>query len=155
MNYHRYLLVFILILAIAFFFWFSLAFQDIILGSIDKLDEVVSVYPFAGIVLFWALAIASVMVAFFTSAVLIPPAIVIWGETYTFLLLLLGWMSGAIFAYFISKHLGRKAAAYFIPEEKLIYYEKYISERASFGLVLLFRFALPSEVPSYFLGCCV
>ncbi|HLA40789.1 MAG TPA: VTT domain-containing protein, partial [Candidatus Glassbacteria bacterium] len=67
-------------------------------------------------------------------------------------LLWVGWIVGGVFAYTISRYLGRPVVKALGPGPAFERYENRISRHASFGLVLLFQLAVPSEVPGYLLG---
>jgi len=75
-----------------------------------------------------------------------------WGELATLFLLLLGWFIGAIIAYFIGKTFGRDVVEYFIRSDKIDSYGNLISKEMGIFDVILIKLALPSEVPSFFLG---
>jgi uncharacterized membrane protein YdjX (TVP38/TMEM64 family) len=68
------------------------------------------------------------------------------------LLLWVGWILGGVCAYTISRYFGRTVVNALRAGPALERYEARISQRASFGLVLLFQLAVPSEVPGYLLG---
>lgn len=125
----------------------------------DAFDEVldftrnyITHYPVLGMLVFVFLSALSAMLAFFSSAVVVPVAVYVWGKTTTMLLLLVGWLLGGAFAFTIGRWLGRPVVRWFAPEKKVDYYEKRLSQEARFPLVLLFQLALPSEIPGYVLG---
>jgi uncharacterized membrane protein YdjX (TVP38/TMEM64 family) len=63
-----------------------------------------------------------------------------------------GWILGGVCAYGISRYFGRTVVNALRAGPALERYESRISQRASFGLILLFQLAVPSEVPGYLLG---
>ena len=83
--------------------------------------------PLRGMVLFVALSACSAMLAFFSSAVLAPIAIVAWGQAVTFGLLWLGWLLGGVVSYCIGRFLGRRVAAVLVGEERINGWRKLIS----------------------------
>ena len=91
------------------------------------------------------------MVAFFSTGVIVPVALVTWGAGGTFVLLWLGWILGGVVAYSLSRFLGRRVATVLISADALAYGDR-ISGQASFGLILLFQLGVPSEIPGYVLG---
>jgi uncharacterized membrane protein YdjX (TVP38/TMEM64 family) len=101
---------------------------------------------------FLVLSALSAMLAFFSTAVLVPVALSTWGKALTLLLLWGGWTLGGVMAYSIGRFLGRPVVKTFLPEATVSRFEERISERTPFGLVLLFQLALPSEIPGYVLG---
>jgi uncharacterized membrane protein YdjX (TVP38/TMEM64 family) len=128
------------------------ALHDALLGLFAIVEQAVRARPVAGVILFLIGAALSALLAFFSSAVLVPIAITTWGKPISMLLLWIGWTVGGIVAYNIGRHLGRPMARWLTSEETLDRFTTRISSRAPFGLVLLFQIALPSEVPGYVLG---
>jgi uncharacterized membrane protein YdjX (TVP38/TMEM64 family) len=105
-----------------------------------------------GMAIFVLLSALSAMVAFFSSAVLVPIGLLAWGSTTTFVLLWLGWLLGGIGAYATGRFLGRRAVIWLINEELLRRCERRLTASAPFLVILLFQLALPSEVPGYVVG---
>ena len=124
---------------------------SLLISLVTAVSEIVSTHPVLGAVLFVLLSAASAMVAFFSTAVIVPVALVTWGAGGTFALLWLGWILGGIVAYSLSRFLGRRVVAALTSGEALAYGDR-ISARAPFGLILLFQLGLPSEIPGYVLG---
>jgi hypothetical protein len=100
----------------------------------------------AGPAIFVALAAASAMLAFFSSAALVPAGVVAWGMPTTAALLSLGWLLGGLLSYGSARGLGRPLLAHLAPVEFLAKYERRVSRDTPFGVVLLFQLALPSEI---------
>ncbi len=108
--------------------------------------------PLRGMVLFVALSACSAMLAFFSSAVLAPIAIVAWGQAVTFGLLWLGWLLGGVVSYCIGRFLGRRVAAVLVGEERINGWQQRVSERSRFVHILAIQAVVPSEIPGYVLG---
>lgn len=108
--------------------------------------------PVLGAVLFVLLSALSAMLAFVSSAVLVPVALYTWGEAVCAALLWLGWILGGMTAYALGRWLGRPVVRWLLPSETLDRYEDRLSTKTPFGLILLLQLALPSEVPGYLLG---
>lgn len=108
--------------------------------------------PLAGGALFVLLAAVSGIVAFFSSAVVVPIAVNAWGPARSALLLWLGWILGGACTYLIGRYLSRPVLRRLASKEQLARYEQKIGREAPFGLVVLFQLAMPSEVPGYLLG---
>ena len=100
-------------------------------------------HPVGGVILMIALSAASAMLAFFSSAVLLPAALQTWSEPVCAGLLWLGWIVGGAVAYVIAKYLGRPALQVLTSSRALGRYETVITTRTPFGLVLLFQLAVP------------
>lgn len=109
-------------------------------------------HPVLGATVFVALSALSAMLAFFSAMVIVPIAVFTWGQPLSMTLLWLGWTLGGMFAYGIGRSLGRPIVVALISSSALERFENRISNRLPFGLILLFQFAVPSEVPGYLLG---
>lgn len=114
--------------------------------------EVISERPVLGMLLFVLLAAFSAMLAFFSSAALVPLALYTWGKLACALLLWIGWALGGTLAYAIGRTLGRPVVKSLLPAATLAHYEDRISRHTPLTVVWLFQLALPSEVPGYLLG---
>jgi uncharacterized membrane protein YdjX (TVP38/TMEM64 family) len=114
--------------------------------------QAIARHPVAGRAAFVVLAALSAMLAFFSSAVLVPPAVFAWGPMQTALLLWSGWMLGGITSYLLARWLGRPVLRWFSSGQSFTRYEERLRRGTSFPLVLLFQLALPSEIPGYVLG---
>lgn len=127
-------------------------FQSTLSWFLAKAGPVIEAHPFWGAALFVLLSAFSAMLAFFSSAVLVPVAIHTWGEALCVFLLWSGWLLGGACAYGIARAWGRPMVRRLVSRELLGRYEERISRHSSFGLVLLFQLAVPSEIPGYVLG---
>jgi len=105
-----------------------------------------------GVVVFIVFAALSAMLAFVSSAVIVPVGVYVWGKAASLLLLWVGWILGGVTAYTLSRYFGRAVVQVLLPRPLIERYENLIPRRASFGFVLLLQLALPSEVPGYLLG---
>ena len=122
-----------------------------LLSLLNAVGEVVAGYPVWGAVLFVVMSAAAAMLAFFATAVLVPVAVVTWGQTGTFVLLWVGWILGGVCAYTVARHFGRRVVGALTSGEALVYGDR-ISKEVPFGFILLFQLGLPSEIPGYVLG---
>jgi uncharacterized membrane protein YdjX (TVP38/TMEM64 family) len=130
----------------------SEAFQAALNGVLTAAGPVIAEHPFWGALLFILLSALSAMVAFFSSALLLPVALHVWGKTVCVLLLWVGWMLGGACAYGLARYWGRPVVRRLTSDSMLTRYEERMSRHAPFGLVLLFQLAVPSEIPGYVLG---
>jgi uncharacterized membrane protein YdjX (TVP38/TMEM64 family) len=128
------------------------AFQSLLSWMLAEAGPLIEAHPLGGAVLFILLSALSAMLAFFSSAVLVPVAIHTWGEAACVFLLWCGWILGGASAYGIARFWGRPVVRRLASSELLERYEARISRGSSFGLVLLFQLAVPSEIPGYVLG---
>lgn len=146
------LLVF-LILFMVLLFWYSASFQDIFFGSVNIIEKYESGHNILAKAIFVGLAALSAMVSPFSSIPLVPVAVIIWGNSLTLALLLGGWYLGGVFTYLIGKYAAYPVLRrFFNIDGRVDYYRRKISPRSEFGLVLLFRLAIPAEIPGYMLG---
>lgn len=115
-------------------------------------EAIIAAHPVWGMLLIVLFVALSAMLAFVSSAVIVPLAIQTWGEPLTILLLWSGWTIGGICAYGLGRFLGRPVVKVLTFGAALARFERRFSGHAPFSLVLLFQTALPSEVPGYLLG---
>jgi uncharacterized membrane protein YdjX (TVP38/TMEM64 family) len=116
---------------------------------IQQMEAAHPVWAVVAVLVFSAL---SAMLAFVSAAVIAPFMVATWGAPLACFLLWSGWLLGGALAYTIGWTAGRPAIMRLLSPEHLAKYEEFVSQRAPFGLVLLFQLALPSEVPGYLLG---
>ena len=114
-------------------------------------ERAIAANPPLGAALFVLFAALSGVLAFFSSAVIVPVAVFTWGMPISAALLWIGWLLGGACTYAIGRALGRPIAGLVAPD-KLARYEHKITRETPFGLVVLFQMATPSEVPGYLLG---
>lgn len=126
--------------------------HGLIVDLLHWVEPVMSMRPVLGAALFVVLAALSAMLAFFSSAIIVPAGVMVWGRALTMFLLWLGWILGGVGAYTVARYLGRPAVQRLASEKLIERYEKFLSPRTHWGFVLLFQTALPSEIPGYLLG---
>lgn len=152
MRTRRHVVVLTLIVLIALLLTFSDDLHHGVRHLLDSAAVVIKEHPYLGKAVFVVWSAASAMLAFVSSAVIVPIAVYAWGAKTTVLLLWLSWLAGGITTYVLGRTLGRRVAAWLIPREKVDYYSERISSAAGFLTILLFQLGLPSEVPGYVLG---
>ena len=128
------------------------AFHDRSQEIFAAVEAIISDYPRLGMVAFVVLGAASAMLAFFSSAILVPVGIYAWGFGTSLFLLWLGWFLGGVFAYFVGRYLGRAVVERIIGEERLASFELRVNRNTRFIHIVLFQAMLPSEIPGYVLG---
>jgi len=146
----------VIVLLLAVFALVLIASADslhaLMLALTDRATPLMQTHPAWGAVVFVLLSALSAMLAFFSSAVLVPVAVQVWGMWGTVGLLWLGWIVGGIAAYTLARTAGRPVVARLVQGELLARYESALSNHAPLGLVILFQLGLPSELPGYLLG---
>ncbi|HEX5830246.1 MAG TPA: VTT domain-containing protein, partial [Gemmatimonadaceae bacterium] len=130
----------------------SEALHDLVLHMLAATELAIAEHPVLGASTFVLLAALSAMLAFVSSAVLVPVAVYAWGVPTTVLLLWVGWIVGGLCAYGIGRLLGRPVVSRLMSRAALAQYEDRVTKHAPFRVVLLFQLALPSEIPGYVLG---
>jgi uncharacterized membrane protein YdjX (TVP38/TMEM64 family) len=126
--------------------------HDLTQRLLDGITKIIAAHPVTGKVVFFIASALSAMLAFFSSAIIVPAAVYAWGPRVTLLLLWTAWLAGGCGTYAVGRTLGRRIAAWLVSPERVAYYAARISRKTSFATVLLFQTALPSEVPGYVLG---
>jgi uncharacterized membrane protein YdjX (TVP38/TMEM64 family) len=126
--------------------------HEAVARGLEWAKQIIERHERLGVVLFMLLSAISAILFFFSTAVLVPVAVYTWGKPTTMFLLWAAWLFGAVVSYLIGSRPGRRLAGWLVPERRIARYEKAISARANFPLVLLFQVAVPSEVPGYVLG---
>jgi uncharacterized membrane protein YdjX (TVP38/TMEM64 family) len=123
-----------------------------VLQVFEAAKELITVHPLLGAALFVVLSALAAMLAFFSSAVLVPAAVYAWGPVVCAALLWTGWMLGGVASYGLAYHFGEPVLRWLAPGKSIVQYQEKIRKRASFGFILLFQLALPSEIPGLVLG---
>ncbi len=135
---------------------FMLALSDPVHRAVLQVFEaakgLIEQHPVAGAALFVVLSSLAAMLAFFSSAVLVPPAVYAWGPVVCAALLWVGWMLGGVASYGLAYRFGAPVMRWLAPGKSIEKYQVKIRQQASFGFILLFQLALPSEIPGLVLG---
>jgi uncharacterized membrane protein YdjX (TVP38/TMEM64 family) len=134
-----------------------------LLLSVDKAYEVlqrallaaeplIAGHRYLGVVVFVLLAALSAVLAFFSSALLLPAAVYTWGSTVTFGLLWLGWLLGGVCTYALGRGLRGPQGRASKTSSQFDFYLQRAPGELTFAFVLLLYLALPSELPGYLCG---
>lgn len=148
----RNFILFILAIVLVVAFWGFTFLQDYFEQTAIFLQSYNDIYPSLSILLFISLSALSTMMIFFSTVWLVPMAIALWNAPATALFLLIGWLIGAIFSYFIGRYGGYPIVRKIILPKRLSYYENLMASKLNFWTVFLLRLVLPSEIPGYVLG---
>lgn len=148
----RNIIIFSLIVLVVLLFWSSIKLQNYFYEIVFFIEAFFSVNPVLGAVIFLALGAFSSMLSLFSSAPLVPIGIMVWGNFLTIVLLLIGWMIGSVFAYYIGWYAVYPAIKGLVPFEKIEHYRNQLSKKLEFEIILMFRMAMPAEIASYVLG---
>ncbi len=130
----------------------SAALHGRLMSLLREAQLLLADHPLGGPVAFVLLAAASALMAFFSSAPIVPAGVVTWGMGTTAVLLASGWFLGGLVSYGIARWIGRPVVERLSKPGRLAGWEARIGAHTPFGVVFLFQLALPSEVPGYVLG---
>ncbi len=119
---------------------------------LDAARPVIQAHPLWGGVLFVLLSAVSALLAFFSSALLVPVAVYSWGRTVTIVLLWLGWLLGGACAYGMGRVFGRPLVRSLASARLGDFYLERLPAHVDFPIALLIQLALPSELPGYLFG---
>jgi uncharacterized membrane protein YdjX (TVP38/TMEM64 family) len=123
-----------------------------LLGLIEWADPLIRERAALGMAIFVALAALSAMLAFVSSALLVPVAVYAWGPRLCFVLLWTGWFLGGLLAYAAGRYLGRPVVDAVVSRRTAARYETWVEPGASFVPVFLLQLAMPSDVVGYLFG---
>jgi uncharacterized membrane protein YdjX (TVP38/TMEM64 family) len=115
-------------------------------------EPLLAAHPYLGAAAFVVLAALSAILAFFSSALLLPPAVFTWGSEVTLGLLWLGWLLGGLCTYALGRSLRRPLWSASSTSSQFDFYRQRAPSEVTFALALLLCLALPSEIPGYLCG---
>lgn len=124
----------------------------LLLDLVQWAEALIRDHPVAGPVAFVVASGVSAMLAFFSSAALVPPATYAWGPWVAGALLWAGWLLGGVAAYATGRALGRPLLAGAEPDGRIARLRAGLPDRITVSTALLVQLALPSEVPGYLFG---
>jgi uncharacterized membrane protein YdjX (TVP38/TMEM64 family) len=151
-NSKKNISILLAVVFIGFLVWSSIAFQDFFQKIVPFFENVAREDKFLSVLVFIVLGMISTMLSSFSSAPLVPIAIIVWGSALTALYLCVGWIIGDILSYFIGYWAGNPIIRKLLPYEKIRFYLKKIPPDAEFTMILLFILSMPSEIPGYTIG---
>ena len=142
----RYAIVALVTAVAAGFLFASSSLQEIFFSITEQAESISHQNAVLVYTIFIVLAALSAMISPFSSAPVVPVAVMIWGVELTTIFLLTGWLLGDVAAYLVGRYAGHPILRVFDVEEKFKKYENYFSERVTFINALLIRLALPAEI---------
>lgn len=131
---------------------FSEGAHRAVLRGLHQAEYIAAVQPAIAMALIVVFSALAAMLAFVSSWVLVPFAVLTWGPTVALVLLWSGWLLGGAASYTIGRFLGRPAVRWLLPTDRLTRYEERFVRHMPFHVVLLVQLSLPSEIPGYLLG---
>lgn len=145
-------LVLVVVCAVAAVALSSDRLHALLLEALALVEPIIAAHPRLGAAVFVLASAAAAMLAFFSSAVLVPVAVLTWDRWFTILLLWLGWLLGGMVAYGAGRLLRRPLIQTRATSRLLAFYQQRIAADVGLPMVLLIQFALPSELPGYLFG---
>lgn len=146
MTYKRTLLIIGILIAVTLLFWYSLSLQEAFYDIVSFFEVYVRQNEILGILVFVLTAALAALLSPFTNLPLIPVAVALWGAALTALLLLAGWLLGAVIAYFIGRYIGYPAVRYIVSAERFDSWLRVVKVHMRFSMMFLLRLALPAEL---------
>ncbi|HET6898286.1 MAG TPA: VTT domain-containing protein [Vicinamibacteria bacterium] len=148
----RRVLVMAAALAVLLLIAASASLHGVMERAFEAVGDLLGRHPVVGTLAFTGLAAMSAMLAFFSSAVVVPVGVQHWGGLLTGILLWAGWLIGGALSYAIGRFFGARVMGLLVSPARIRYYQERVGQVASFGTLLLFQSAVPSEIPGYVLG---
>ncbi|MBI4132578.1 MAG: hypothetical protein HY473_00555 [Candidatus Sungbacteria bacterium] len=128
-----------------FWLWSAFSSDGLINQAVSFLEAHVRENAILAGGLFFGFATLSVLLGPFTSAPMVPVAVLLWGNGITFGLLFSGWVIGGMGAYAIGRFIGYPVVGRIVSREKVDAWREFVSRRMTFAWALLFRLAMPAE----------
>lgn len=151
MQARRALAVALACMAVALLLSFDAVYANL-QRALAAAEPLIEGHPYLGAVVFVGLAAISAILAYFSSALLLPPAVYAWGVPTTVGLLWLGWLLGGVATYALGRGLRGPQDDASVASGHLDFYLRRVPRDLKFPLVLLLCLALPSEIPGYLCG---
>lgn len=118
----------------------------------DALHEIIGMYGMYGMLMYVGVTIVAIIIAPVSATPLIPIATTLWGPVVAGVLSLIGWVVGAVIAFWLARTYGYECVGKFVRLRKMQLYAAHISHNNLFWTVVLLRLVLPVDVLSYALG---
>jgi uncharacterized membrane protein YdjX (TVP38/TMEM64 family) len=109
-------------------------------------------HPVPGAIVFLLLSAVAAVLAFFSSALLVPGAVLAWGAPLTILLLWAGWLLGGLAMFALGRRMRPAEGLQARLPPRIAAHLPTDGRALRFPLVLLWQLALPSEIPGYLCG---
>lgn len=120
--------------------------------SYDELEVIAREHRIYGALLLGAIMFSTTVLAPLTSLPLVPLVAPILGPFTTGLASYVGWVCGAVVAFWIGRHYGQPFVSRYLDMSVVRRYERYIPPDVSFLYITLLRMVIPVDIFSYALG---
>ncbi len=118
----------------------------------EELKYIVDMGGIWGMLAYVFLIFLAIVIAPLGMGFLLPVASNVWGPFVTGTLSIIGWILGAVVAFFLARKYGRPLVEKFFSKEQLEKVEKLLPESYTFLTMVFLRIALPVDILSYILG---
>lgn len=142
----------VLVLFAVFVFATSFELREFVDESFLRLKNFIEEKRTLGVIIFLTLSALSAMLSPFSVIPFIPIAVLAWGEFFSIAVMLMGWLLGASISFFLARNVGRPVLKKYISFEHIDHYLEKLPSHLEFTILLLFRFAVPAEIPGYVVG---
>lgn len=149
---HRKIVSIFVFVLLIILFWSSTVLQDVFFDAVFYIEAYFHNHQILGIFVFIGLAAISALLSPFSSVPIVPIAIIMWGNFWSIVFLVAGWLIGHVITYMVGYYAGYPMAKKFIPFDKINNYSQKLSPKSEFLLIVLFRLSMPAEIPGYVLG---
>ncbi len=126
--------------------------REELLAVVGWVGETMRAAPVWGAIIFFLASACSVMFLFLSSVLLVPSAVLVWGEWLTFVLLSMGWLFGWMATYGIGRFFRDRTMIKKKLSEQRFNNPTFLSGKLPFSLVLIVICSLPAEIGGYALG---
>jgi len=116
------------------------------------LQDLTTQAGFVGVLSYILIMAASIVFAPLGTAFLLPVAATSYGPFWAAIYSIVGWTIGSLGAFFIARHFGFKKYKETEFMRRIQSYEASVPRLQFYGLIILFRIALPVDGVSYALG---
>ncbi len=138
--------LFLILIAFVLAFFFNDVAVSFVSGYIGE-NYILSIFLFIFIIFS-----ATVVAPLTTIPFIAPIGVLFFGPFWTAVFAIIGWATGAVVAFQISRHVGRNILSRFVSLDKLDAYQKYIPENTEFVSLVCLRLFLSVDILSYAVG---
>lgn len=118
----------------------------------EPLTQLATQAGWIGVFSYIVIMAASIIIAPLGTGFLLPVGANSYGPFLTAVYSIVGWTGGSLVAFWIARRFGSQASRYQTFIQRIQYYEKTMSRKRFYTIIVLFRMALPVDVISYALG---
>lgn len=106
----------------------------------------------AGIIIYILLAMVATVIAPISVLLLLPITVSLWGPLATAIASIIGWLAGALIAFWIARTWGKPLVTRIINLEKIARYERALAGKYIFWNLVFLRLVVPVDILSYAIG---